>query len=376
MKVGIRVDSSTRIGIGHLMRCLTLAGCLRSRGAEIHFICREHPGHQSALLEQRGYPTYSLPLPGHGECEGGLGEAPHAEWLGVPWQEDAAQALQVLQQQIGKIDWLIVDHYAVERRWEERLRSFGTRIMVIDDLADRLHDCDLLLDQNFYPEMDRRYRGLVAEDCRLLLGPHYAILRDEFFQLGTRIRDGHVRRILIFFGGSDPSGETMKALDALCMLNGTGIEADVVVGGANPIRNMIQSRCETMPNVHCHIQVDNMAELMSRADVALGAGGSATWERCYLGLPTVTIIVADNQTEMTAALAGQGAILNLGQATQVTAQDLAKTLVELCRSPEKVKALSDTSKALMGGCGFRGAVGVANELENISRCTRNPADEP
>lgn len=364
MKIAIRVDASIRIGIGHVMRCLTLADELRVQGAKCNFICRELPGHQRSLIQNRGYPVFSLQAcAGHEDSS-----RPNNECPDISWQEDVEQTIGLLRKGIGTVDWLIVDHYGLERSWEEQLRSLDARVMVIDDLADRSHECDLLLDQNFYDNLDNRYIDLIEPKCRALLGPRYALLRDEFLRNGRslRRRDGQVRRILIFFGGTDPSNETAKALDALRLFNRPELEADIVLGGANPFRDIIQAQCNGWPNVNCHIQVGNMAELMSKADLALGAGGSATWERCFLGLPTATIIVAANQIETTEALARTGAIVNLGSATQVTAQNLVEAMEELCSKPEKLKSLSQRCRAIMGGKDFLGAAGVAKELITLT----------
>lgn len=169
MQIVFRVDSATQIGSGHLMRCLTLATALREKGATCAFVCRSHPNNLIALLRQKGFTVYELPQ----------GTEPRSsDDLGVPLEVDAQQT-QTLLEKLGQVDWLVVDHYGIDANWERFLRPWVKRIFVIDDLADRPHDCDVLLDQNYTHRQDR-YDGLVPAHCSLLLGPQYALLRSEF----------------------------------------------------------------------------------------------------------------------------------------------------------------------------------------------------
>jgi UDP-2,4-diacetamido-2,4,6-trideoxy-beta-L-altropyranose hydrolase len=201
MRVAFRVDSSALMGTGHLMRCLTLANELRRCGAATAFICRQHDGSVIARAEQEGHTVHRLARPGPSSDTA----EDYAAWLGVPAPADAAETLLAVSGQ--HYDWLVVDHYGLDHEWEQRLRGVVGRLLVIDDLANRRHDCDLLLDQNYFAAATReRYRGLVAgPSCKLLLGPSYALLRPEYAQLRSVLppRDGVVRRALIFFGGSD-----------------------------------------------------------------------------------------------------------------------------------------------------------------------------
>ena len=292
----IRTDSSVQIGTGHVMRCLTLADGLREDGAEVVFVCREFDGNLCDYIEEKGYIVHRLPVSNVQEhnIEGNL---KHAAWLGAGWQTDAGQVEEIIKGLGAPFDWIVVDHYALDERWEGYLRLYCKKIMVIDDLADRVHGCDLLLDQNFYENLESRYDNLVPPRCKKLLGPKYALLRPEFREArkNLRKRDGHVKRIMVFFGGSDPSNETTKALEAICMLNRPDIAVDVVVGSANPNKDKINKLCSAMTNVTYHCQVSNMAKLMADADLFIGGAGSTVWERCCLGLPSLIISTASNQ---------------------------------------------------------------------------------
>jgi UDP-2,4-diacetamido-2,4,6-trideoxy-beta-L-altropyranose hydrolase len=317
-----RVDSSAVIGAGHVMRCLTLADELRGSCEEIIFIHRELPGSMIDYINGRGFLVYRIP-PTPGEAQ---------------WRRDADKTQDILIRNNLKPDWLIVDDYGLDKRWESALRPLVKGIMVIDDLAGREHDCDILLDQNYYRNFETRYQGLVPADCRQLLGPKYALLRLEFktARQSLRVRDNSIKRILVFYGGSDPTNETAKALEAVKLLNRPDITVDVAVGSANPHRVMIEEICSGMDNANFYCQVENMAELMAQADLALGAGGTATWERCYLGLPALVTIIAKNQRETVEALAEDGVVWNLGWHEEVSVALLVKSVKDLLNNPDRI----------------------------------------
>jgi len=329
MKVLIRTDASVEIGSGHLMRCLTLADQLCDEGAEVAFTCSDLPGGMFDLLQSRGYATVKLPLAEEGKNS---------------QRFDAEETIKAAEQLFPDgIDWLVVDHYDLDATWERMLRTHVSNLLVIDDLANRHHDCDLLIDQNYYCDMNQRYQGLVPGQCITLLGPKYALLRPEFADArqNLRVRDGIVQRILVFFGGGDSTNQTRKALDALKLLSKPEIIVDVVVGAANPFQNEIQLLCQELPNIHYHCQASNMAELIAAADIAIGAGGATTWERCLLGLPTLTVVFADNQLQTTIDLERFGAIVFLGWANELTVLKLAYAIESLINDPVLLSRLSE-----------------------------------
>jgi UDP-2,4-diacetamido-2,4,6-trideoxy-beta-L-altropyranose hydrolase len=281
---------------------LTLALVLRERGAKVFFICRELPGNSIALVERQDFNVFSLPYNDKVNLQASeLDDLPrHGMWLREHLQTDIAQTKKCLSSlsdiNQGAIDWLIVDHYAIDIKWERALRPYFKHLMIIDDLADRYHDCEILLDQNFYSNYQYRYQQLVPKSCNLLLGPQYALLRPEFGEMHrcVKMRNGEISNILVFMGGSDSTNETKKVLLALEKINFAGV-VNVVVGYSNPYRDEIIEICNRHENYKFYCQVDNMAELMNKADLAIGAGGSTTWERCCLALPSLVISVAENQ---------------------------------------------------------------------------------
>lgn len=320
MKVVIRADASTIIGSGHVMRCLTLAKQLQKQiGADVVFVMRDLPGNLINLVQQEGFQVLLLP-----RVEENPALTGYEKWLTVPPEQDAKETLAIIQKNVGIVDRIVVDSYALDYRWESALRLVAKEIMVIDDLADRRHDCDILLDQNFYLTKDSRYNGLVPSHCQLLLGPEHALLRDEFYEAKKHLRkrDGKIKNILVFYGGSDLTDETSKAIKALCVLHEEHNEfcVDVITGQSNPRRNTIEALCSQNNFIHYYCQINNMADMMNRADLTLGAGGSTMWERMFLELPSIVTAIADNQVRGCEDCSSVGMIDYLGRAKDVNGQ--------------------------------------------------------
>lgn len=349
MKVVFRVDASNRMGTGHLVRCLTLAQALRDRGAATLFICRAHPGNLIGMLQRQAMPVIGLPASAQIP---NLYSEDYAAWLGVTQAKDAEQTIEALQG--DHADLLIVDHYSLDIDWEQRLRPYTEKIMVIDDLANRRHDCDLLLNQNYSDEGDARYEGLVPKICRLLLGPHYALLGQEYatYRQALRPRDGRVRRVLVFFGGPDPYNTTGLALEALSAPEYRHLEVDVVIGGTNPHRVALEKQISMRPFTKLYGPRPHLADLMAQADLAIGAGGSTTWERMCFGLPSLVISLSENQRPACTALAKAGLIYYLGEFSEVQAHDLGQALKELIENREQQLACSTQNQLLVDGLGI------------------------
>jgi UDP-2,4-diacetamido-2,4,6-trideoxy-beta-L-altropyranose hydrolase len=332
MRVVFRVDASLNLGSGHLMRCLTLAETLREQGVKTGFFCRELAGNLIALLKQKGMPVIVLPaVKNSGDTA-----------------MDAEQSIVALGG--DKPDWLVVDHYELDMTWQTRLRPHVGKLMVIDDLACRHHDCDLLLDQNYSVVGDQRYNGLVPSGCHMLLGPEYALLRKEFKQIRAHLvpRLYQLKKILVFFTSGDDQGETLKAMQGIAAF-GRAVFVDVVTGSGNPDNALIRKKCAELDwGYHC--QIDYMPRLIAQADLVIGAGGSSNWERCGLGVPALVTILADNQAEIAPALDSAGVIRNLGwngelQAADYTAALRALSDQSLARMSEKALALVDAQGA-------------------------------
>lgn len=326
LRTAIRADASPGIGAGHVVRCLALAQVLGENGGHVRFICRQMPSTYQAMVHGAGHELVEL-----------KSDAP----------EEAARALRD-----APWDWLIVDHYGLDARWERALRPCARRVLVIDDLADRDHDCDALLDQNMLGPARGRYEGKVPQGCRLLLGPAYALLRPEFARLreSATARRGPVRRILILMGGIDAHNETGKAIRAVARLGQQALEVDVVVGAEHPALEAIRITCQRR-GYRCHVQSTEVATLMARADLAIGGCGGTSWERCCLGLPAVCAILAANQAPIAEGLAEHGAIVLLGEAAEVDEDAISDALLALVRDSQPLAAMSAAARELTDGKG-------------------------
>ncbi len=331
-RVVFRADASTTIGIGHVMRCLTLAKALRERETTVSFICRAYDGHLCDLIEERGFQVGRLPVITIGARDEAFGA--HGSSMGGAWQQDAEQTCAAMGAAGARPDWLIVDHYALDDRWEKVLRASVGRIMVIDDLADRTHDCDLLLDQNLVAQMDTRYAGKVPTACTTLLGPQYAMLQPIYRELHDRVppRKGAIRRILISFGGGDHQNLTGRSISAFLRLDRSDIHVDVVIGAAWPNGRRLAEQVAEHDNIHLHGGPPTLAPLIAGADLAVGACGVTTWERLCLGLPALVVTVAQNQRPIAAELNRRGLVRWLGHEDQADESVIAQALREQLES--------------------------------------------
>jgi UDP-2,4-diacetamido-2,4,6-trideoxy-beta-L-altropyranose hydrolase len=309
MHVAFRTDSSHDIGTGHVMRCLALAHSLRVAGADCYFVCRAHQGSILDRITSDGFGLYVLP-----ESSGERVELTnkHSSWLGVDWRQDATETSEALS--LRRPTWLVADHYGLDINWETRVRSSCERLMVIDDLADRTHYCDVLLDQTF-GRAHQQYQALVPRSAKLLVGPAYAMLRPEFSRLRAesiaRRKRPILKQILVSMGGIDKSNVTCNVLDALDQASlGSSVNIVVVMGLTAPWLPEVIKRAEKMANhVEVKVSVSNMARLMADSDFAIGAGGLTALERCALGLPSFTFILAENQEHVSRMLERAGATI-------------------------------------------------------------------
>ena len=344
MNIVIRTDASVDLGTGHVMRCLTLADELRQHDATVHFICRKEPGNLIELIEKRGYKVHRL--------------SPD-----IDLNTDQKLTQNILKNLSIFPDWLIIDNYNIDISWESSLRDFTKKIMVIDDLENKQHDCDILLNQN-YGINENQYKGLVSEHCIRLIGPKNALLRPQFVKLRESLKDHNskINRIFIFMGGADPTNETCKVLRAVEMLGKTDVSIDVVVGVSNSHQKEIENLVSHLSNATCYFNTQNMAELMTSAQLCIGAGGSTSWERCCVGLPSIVIIIAENQVQIAKSLEKSGAIINLGWWKKVKESNIKKAIKTLLEKPTVRKNMAVKSKMIVDG---KGAVIVSERILKV-----------
>ena len=362
MNILFRVDASIQLGSGHVMRCLALAERLRDQYANVKFISRLNKGNLNNFIMERGFDLIKLEKPSNKIDIEELMKPDiqqYNKWLGVSEKQDAQDTINCIIDK--KINWLIVDHYALGEKWGMQLRPFVKNIMVIDDLANRKYECDLLLDQNYDENLKTRYNKLVPRKCIKLLGPKYALLRNEFSVLRKIIKPRkNFKKILISFGGSDPTNETEKVLSAIKILKTKKQfrkEVDVTISNSNKNKYKIKQLCNSIPNAKFYQNVYKIGKLMYKADLAVGAGGSSTWERFCLGLPAIVSIVADHQQETTEALAKKECLINVGLAKNLS----VKKYVEIFENLD-IKKLQNISKNSLKVVDGKGSVRVAKKI--------------
>jgi UDP-2,4-diacetamido-2,4,6-trideoxy-beta-L-altropyranose hydrolase len=332
MRIVFRADSSLSLGNGHLMRCLTLANSLRQRGASCAFASRLLPGHLQGVASQCGHLEWTL-----------TADEPETKWM---WPHDAAQTQQAMAQ--FEADWLVVDHYGLDHQWQKAMRAHVRKMMVIDDLADRVHDCDLLLNQNL-GRQHTDYQKLLPATAVSLTGASYALLRPDFAEhrassLAWRAQT-RPTHLLVSMGGVDQDNASAQVLQALktAQLH-SDIRITVVLGPHAPWASQVRALAADMPwPTQVLMGVSHMAELMAQSDLAIGAAGGSAWERCSLGLPSLVFVLADNQQAGAQALEDAGAALTVtdmgqlpGLAQQLLSADGFAKLAEMGRAAAAV----------------------------------------
>ncbi len=352
LRVAFRADASIEIGTGHVMRCLTLAYNLREQGADCSFICRSHPGHLLSLIRKHGFEAHSLPVVAIHSSATDQERFPYADWLGADWVEDADQTLAVLGP--VQVDWLIADHYAIDERWEKRVRNSTSKLLVLDDLANRPHDCDLLLDQTL-GRSSADYNDYVPSRCVVLAGPEYALLRPDFASLRAvsleRRASPRLGHLLITMGGVDKANATSRVLASLasCALP-VDCRITVVMGAQAPWIREVRERADDLPwPTDVRVDVRDMAHLMTNSDLMIGAAGSTTWESSCLGLPSIVIAVAENQQLIARALAHAGAARSSTVST--VTDDINWFLKPTASTPFKLAEFGDAAAKVTRGRG-------------------------
>ncbi|OVZ59871.1 UDP-2,4-diacetamido-2,4,6-trideoxy-beta-L-altropyranose hydrolase [Pigmentiphaga sp. NML030171] len=354
--IAFRADASLNIGTGHVMRCLTLADALRDEGYSSLFICREHPGNLIDIIRQRGYEAVALPYQGTVTAVPSSVPSPiHAAWLGSDWETDAQQTQAALAN--VNTSWLVVDHYSLDSRWENRFRTSIPHLLVIDDLADRSHDCDLLLDQNLGRRWED-YSAHVPPGCVVLTGPDYVLLRPEFHlarSFGLRRRtQPDFKHLLITMGGIDKGNVTAEVLSALrlCPLP-SDARITIVMGSRSPWLEAVRQAATELPwHTEVKVDVNNMAELMANSDLAIGAAGSTAWERCCVGLPSIMVVLADNQLIIAQMLSHAGGAFTIESAAAIAIK-LPDILTQLVNDAALRQATAAAASRIVDGEGVR-----------------------
>lgn len=370
MNVTLRVDASSHVGHGHLRRCLTLADALTQHGARCHFICRDHDGHLGDLVTANHHQLSLLPR----DPKTRFDANDYASWVGARWQDDAQQSQALVQ--ADPPDWLIVDHYGLDARWEHAVAPASTRTLVIDDLANRRHDCDLLLDQTWGRDA-ADYDHCVPKHADVLCGSRFSLLRPEFAEHRTqalaRRWQGAPERLLMTFGGADTGDLTLRALAAIANTPlADNLSITVIAAGAEANhRRLTDCIAEHRLNARVLSNCTTMARMLTDADIAIGAAGSSSWERACLGLPTILLRTADNQADAFARLVDSGCTVGIRDVSL-----LPDALSQLIATRRKLSLLSATLSDGLGADRVVSAMRQSPATEETSVAPIAPSELP
>lgn len=325
MIIVFRVDAAQHIGTGHFQRCRTLAKALMHSGHTVYFFSREFGDHIVGNMDESIIPIHII---GSSTVNPLQSKSEHL-WLGVSQKEDAKNFIACVERSQILPDVIIVDHYSLDWEWEESIRNTLTsKIVVIDDLANRKHACDILLDQNYYVDFDRRYKDLVPEYTKLLLGPSYILLREEFLTLRIKESTKNSNKILVNFGGIGNMNVWDKFVPALKQTS--DLYSYHVITGKLPLQKYYQVHDALFDsNIICEESTNHMAYLMNESVFSIGACGSTVWERFCLGLNSCLIDLANNQIELVEALVQRNLIDYLGSLQNLSSKAIVSYLKKL-----------------------------------------------
>lgn len=364
MLIGFRVDASTLMGNGHVMRCLTLAYEFKALGYDIIFYCKSHKGNLNNYIIRQGYQVVELK-----NITIKIDQYQPETWLGCSQKEDSDETINRLPSQ--GLDWMVIDHYAIEHDWQVKLRPYCKQILVIDDLANRKHDCDLLLDQTLGRTYSD-YQKKVPPNCAMLLGAQYILLRREFSHLREKAkyqRDKYQNNsstsLLITMGASDPENLSLKAINAMHQLIIQKVQLNVTVVLSSNAKHLQSIKDESLRFDWLTLLIDTekMPTLMLEADISIGASGSTAWERCSLGLPTLSIVCAENQQLVNQKLSEAKAIISLGEHSSISEEDISYQVMQLLSDKARYIDMSMCAIELCDGLGVKR---VVSKMQNIS----------
>lgn len=369
-----RVDSASFMGAGHVRRCLTLADRLAGWGFSCTFICADYEESFNQLVSVAGHALKVIGRPL--SAEQNAPEGPLSLAATLQDAEATQQTIDAITDETGRRpEAIVVDHYGLSKNWHSALRHVVDRIIVIDDLGRNEFDCDALV--VVAPETQKNYSQLVPVDCRCLLGPRFAMLRDEFALAvqskasRSLLHDGSIGRILISMGATDSQNLSSLAVRTIRAVLGHLVEIDVILSSLAPSLGAVKLLADSDPKLTCHVDSSDMARMMDQADLAIGAGGTTAWERAAMGLPTLLTVVADNQQATADALADLGAAIVIDGGPDFVVE-LRDTLKFLSGRPGFLRMMSNAASALVDG---RGASRVAAAIVPPVIKLRRAADQ-
>ncbi len=355
MRVAIRVDASRAIGTGHVRRCLALAEALRRSGAQVRFVSRDHGLDVAATIAPAGFDVAMLPPPPADFA--GDPAVPHGAWAGVAAEQDVAETVAAVR--TFAPNWVVIDHYGFDARWHDGVRNrLRCRVAAIDDVADRGFACDLLIDHNHARDHRAKYRSVLPASADLLGGPHYALLGPAFADAPRYAFREAVGSIGIFMGGVDLPNTSLAVLEGV-EAAGFGGPVEIVATSANPNLPTLHEAAARRPATRITTDLQDLAAFFARHDLQVGAGGGASWERCCIGVPTLLLVIADNQLAVAPDLAADGIAALVEPPQSCDPHDIGRAVAALIDDPARRAELARRARALVDG---RGAARVAARM--------------
>lgn len=344
-KILCRADSSPLIGTGHIRRIEVLASELRKNGAEITFAARQCQDVEGAdlitFLSKKGYVVNIMPT-----AKILFDPNDYTTWLGKSVSEDIDETFQD-----STYDLCIIDHYGITSTWHNAARKYSSKLLAMDDEGKADLSVNILVNQNYYTDIKERYFNAAGDDTTYLLGPDYAFLRDEFIEARDKVSlRTNLNTLLVMLGGADPQNITRQIIEGLDV--DPNVKVIVVVGQAygGKRRDELESLTHSK-GFELYFNTDKIADLMARADFAIGAGGTSSWERCCMKLPAATFSLATNQIEISSHLATTGAVIDLGSSDKFESDKLNEHITMLKNQPELIKNMSNCASHICDGLG-------------------------
>jgi UDP-2,4-diacetamido-2,4,6-trideoxy-beta-L-altropyranose hydrolase len=345
-KIIFRADASSRMGTGHIMRCLSLAEHLQKAGGKAVFVMSETLPSLNTRLESKGVDFLEIDV-----IPGGF--------------EDAGQTAQIVKDLSAS--WIVLDGYHFNSLYQKKIKDSGLRLLVVDDIGSvDYYFADIVLNQNLYA--DKSMYANKESYTSLLLGTCYVLLRPEFSKWSkwrrTFAKDNS--NILVTLGGSDEKNFTGKVIEAIQEINSGKLDVVVIVPNNSHYEELESSIKKSKIHIQFKKNVENMSDLMAWADIAVSASGTSSWELAFMGLPTLCVAIADNQCQVVEALSKVGVSVNLGWYESVTSSKMAEEISELLFDVDRRTAMSKRGRNLVDG---RGAERVLFEMKMKIGCT-------
>ena len=355
-----RVDASIQIGSGHVKRCQSLGAALVRLGAKVSYLTRATDVPAGNLFDCQPFDLITLPHAERRVIAGGPNQLCHEGWLTTDWQTDADQTIKSLSGQ--QVAMVIVDHYAIDARWQQRVAdALNCRMVAIDDLADRPLAVDLIIDHNHADDHARKYQAANLSGAPILGGPRHAMLAERFEHAVRNPADDPVRSVGIFMGGIDQlnlSETAMRGLRVAAQFRGS---IEIVTTSINPHRERLEALAAADGDTQVTVDARDLACFFGRHELHMGAGGGATWERCCLGTPSVAVVAAENQRQVLRPLALLN-VLDLVEPEAPDAEVLGAHARILINHPKRRIELSRNAMQLVDG---KGCNRISEQLMNL-----------